>query len=414
MASIVSKTNDDSLVDLEAPSSSGAPPPPTTEVVTTMTINTGASTTASSSAGHHDRQVSDVTFVGDSSSTPHYAPSYTVGDITGLDHDRLAEDDVLRTLEQQQQQQRTSQPGTMLSNNANNRSSRLVLFPELPDESVIDFEEMEEEELKQAESRTKPSEVRGNNDDDDDGAISAPTTPREADPTAAPPIRGRVTLAKTNGLRDLTAQLISAARETNGNNSNNATNNNWNNLVAGERMGMNGATRGTAADRMAEKAAAMFASMGELPQGVTTSNTTTTSSGQPPGRVDDPNNNNNNNRHQRRFRRTIQTSREKLKMNQELFVDYFRPQKKVIGHYWWIRLKFIILPGLITATILFYVGKNPNPPHGQLTGDDSGSRKFVNDKGIVPETASVSWWILFIVRQSVTLSSGTCRASLSP
>ena len=97
-------------------------------------------------------------------------------------------------------------------------------------------------------------------------------------------------------------------------------------------------------------------------------------------------------------------------MNQELFVDYFRPQKKVIGHYWWIRLKFIILPGLAAATILFYAGKNPNPPHGQLSGDDSGTGTFVNDKGIVPETASVSWWILFAVRQSVTLSSGTCDA----
>jgi hypothetical protein len=228
------------------------------------------------------------------------------------------------------------------------------LFPELPDESVIEFED-----------RPLP-------EDEEDDAIRRPV--------------GRSTLTKAQGLRDLTAQLLLTT--TNGDDRNRE-----------QRMGMNNATRGTAADRMADKAVAMFSSTGELPVGVlfddATGQPVRTSSEVPNGT-------------RRKFRKKIQASREKIKMNRELFVDYFRPRKKVIGHYWWVRIKYIIVPGLAAATLLFYVGNNP--PHGKLV-DVNEDGSYLTVGGVKPDKPSISWWILFIVRQVVTLSSGT---SLTP
>jgi len=260
----------------------------------------------------------------------------TVGDIIGTNSEALAENDVIRTLEQQKQA-------------GKNKSTRQVRFPDIPDKSLVEFEEAM----------------------DDEEVIVAPLT---AAKSTSPGRGGGLNMSRSNGLRDLTAQLILTTEENDHNDR--------------ERIGMNAATRGTAADRMADKAVAMFTSMGSLPTSLSPTmaggggpNPTSSDSDQEDAAV-------------RRLRFRFRRTKEKLRMNRELFLDYFRPRKKVIGHYWWIRLKYIIVPGVTAAVILFYAAGNPYPRATKL------------DKNGITASASISWWILFAVRLTVTLSSG--------
>ena len=77
---------------------------------------------------------------------------------------------------------------------------------------------------------------------------------------------------------------------------------------------------------------------------------------------------------------------EKLKEDWDNVYSFFRPQRKHIRSYVKTLVCYIFAPFIGVAAILFYFGSNP------LTGDISGNR------------ASVSWWLLFCVRQVVTLS----------
>lgn len=214
-------------------------------------------------------------------------------------------------------------------------SARSILLPELTDDQGKEFENIP----------------------------SPPMSPREKRP------------APILGLRDLTAQLMVA-------NANRDS----------ERKGLDGATRGTAADRMAETAAILFSSRGSLPDGVPLD-----SNGQPQNTSEQVQTDT-----KRNLRKHFRATRDHIKENKDLFLDFVRPRKKFIWRFWWIRFKFLIFPGLCIAALLFYACGNP--PHGKLTKING---TYVDEEfGTVPQTASVSWWILFIaVRQIITLGS---------
>lgn len=277
----------------------------------------------------HNREVSEVSYA--DMTPPANVARYTVADLTGESKEMLAEDDVLRSLEQE---------------TGKNKSARSILMPELKETDAAAFEKADDAS-------------------DDDPIITA---------------RDHHTSTENHTLRDLTAQLMTANDE-----------------LGKERNGLKNATEGTAAARMADKAAAMFSSMGHLPEGVTLDEKTgkvvkTTE----PVSADT----------KKRFRQQLQESREKFKNNREIFMDYIQPQKKFIRHFWWIRFQYIVFPFTGMAALLFYVFDNP--PHGKLTENDDG--RFVTENGITPDTATTSWWLLFVVRQTTTLSFGTLHA----
>ncbi len=194
--------------------------------------------------------------------------------------------------------------------------------------------------------------------------------------TKSPPISPKGKRSnRVVSLRDLTAQLIIASgdRDT-------------------DRKGCDGATRGTAADRMADTAEIMFSSQGDLPDGIHFD-----VEGRPKIDVEKlPN------EAKGTLRKKFQATRDHIKENKDLFVDFLRPRKKFIWGFWWIRFKFLILPGSCIAALLFYACGNP--PHGKL---NKVNGEYVDEKfGTTPATASVSWWILFIaVRQVITFAS---------
>jgi hypothetical protein len=309
--------NEKADADLEAPEFNPA-------------TNAAASTGRSPLGG----EVSEAPATAEHTPQPPRIP-YTVMDLTGDNRDMLAEDDVIRSIEQLPF--RTS-------------STRQILFPEIAEETVVEFEKQ------------------------DDAAVE------EEDDSNLAPVRR--SLSKTPGLRDLTAQLMTANRAAQMLNSTKSPN-------PEDRTGMDVATRGTAADRMADTAAAMFSSVGELPAGGSVHG----QSGQPGSTSSNASEGT-----RRKFRKQM----EAIKHNRELFVDYISPRKKFIGHYWWFRFKYIIIPGLGVAALLFYaVG---NPPHGILEKNDQG--QFAYENGDLPKSddTSVSWWLLFAVRQVITQS----------
>jgi hypothetical protein len=271
------------------------------------------------------REHSDVTF---EELTP-VTKDYTVEDLQGDHGDLQAEGDVIQAIE-----------GSSLDLQG---SARNILIPELPVDKAAAFE----------------------------NEIPAPMDPSDS----------RSPYIRSNGLRELTALLMTANlnREK-------------------EHKGLDGATRGTAADRMADTAEMLFKSKGELPDGIHIDSNGQPKTGNPASNVVSEA----QAQTKRNAIKRMRIARQHVKENRELFTDFLKPRKKYIGHYWWIRFKYAILPGLGVAALLFYI--LDNPPHGRLVKVDG---KYVDEKfGSVPDTASVSWWFLFIaVRQVVTFSS---------
>jgi hypothetical protein len=76
----------------------------------------------------------------------------------------------------------------------------------------------------------------------------------------------------------------------------------------------------------------------------------------------------------------------KLKHDADYFLNYMEPQTESTRKQFYRSLKFLMLPCLGTAFILYYILDNPpNPPSSE-------------------KAASASWWLLFIgVRQVITL-----------
>ena len=81
---------------------------------------------------------------------------------------------------------------------------------------------------------------------------------------------------------------------------------------------------------------------------------------------------------------------DKLKSEWEVWGAFLRPRRGHIRYYIRTTLLYIVFPLTGIAAILFYLCGNP------------GSRK--NEDGTFEDTASVSWWFLFVVREVVTFS----------
>jgi hypothetical protein len=304
-----------------------------------MMVSNSAHTGASS----HQRITSDITFevspviTQDYTVDPMITQDYTVEDLQGEDKNLQAEGDVIEALERDSLKMRGS--------------ARSILMPQLSDDKAVTFEE--------------------------ETPAPAPMDPTDMEDTPTP--------VERNALRDLTAQLMTHRRETSEVPSN----------------GFDGATRGTAADRMADTAEMLFKSTGELPDGVHIDSEGQPKTGKPGASGRTGSDAGSQTKHN--AMKQMKIVRQKMKNNKELFVDFVQPRKRYIGHFWWVRFKFSILPGAAIAALLFYVFDNP--PHGSFL-KKNGNGDHVDDSGSVPETASVSWWILFIaVRQMLTFSS---------
>jgi hypothetical protein len=176
----------------------------------------------------------------------------------------------------------------------------------------------------------------------------------------------------STSLRDLTTELILANAERDS-----------------DRKGCDGVTRGTASDRMAEAAGLLFSIREKRRKG--------SPSVQPRKSSETVQSEN-----KATNRKRLQATREHIKESRDLFVDFIQPRKRMIFNFWWIRFKWLIVPGTAIAFFLFFV--LDNPPHGKLTLVDG---KYVDPTtGTAPFTASVSWWVLFVaVRQVITFSS---------
>lgn len=83
--------------------------------------------------------------------------------------------------------------------------------------------------------------------------------------------------------------------------------------------------------------------------------------------------------------------------------DFLGPQRKAIFLFFRTLLLYLIFPGISIAVILFYAAGNP--PTGKLTKDAqlvNGTYTNTGGKVIDSDSASASWWFLFVVRQAVT------------
>ena len=82
--------------------------------------------------------------------------------------------------------------------------------------------------------------------------------------------------------------------------------------------------------------------------------------------------------------------------------EFFAPRRKTIFHFLRVVILLVIVPSLGVSALLFYFAGNP--PTG-VVDVKSNSTSLVNESGrpIDPQTASASWWLLFLgVRQVVT------------
>ena len=74
-----------------------------------------------------------------------------------------------------------------------------------------------------------------------------------------------------------------------------------------------------------------------------------------------------------------------IKAELAVFQDFFRPQKETSIRYLKSLLKFVIIPSLCVASLLFYAFENP--PTGKMSP---------NDIAIGKQKASLSWWVIFL------------------
>jgi hypothetical protein len=87
----------------------------------------------------------------------------------------------------------------------------------------------------------------------------------------------------------------------------------------------------------------------------------------------------------------LSSAADTLKDDWEIWSSFFNPRKEHIVAYSKILVLYFGIPFLAVSAILFYAFDNP--PTGKSPDGSPGSR------------ASASWWLLFVVRQSVTLST---------
>lgn len=80
-----------------------------------------------------------------------------------------------------------------------------------------------------------------------------------------------------------------------------------------------------------------------------------------------------------------------LNLNLEIWLAFFRPRKQYMVAYIRRIVFYIILPFVGTAAILFYFFNNPPAADAE--------------NGVTAIGASVSWWLLYVARQCVTLST---------
>ena len=81
---------------------------------------------------------------------------------------------------------------------------------------------------------------------------------------------------------------------------------------------------------------------------------------------------------------------DKLKDDIEIWRSFFRPRQETVWTYVKYVLFYLILPLVGVSAILFYIGNNP------IQGK--------SEDGLPGDKPSISWWLLFVVRQVVTLS----------
>mgnify|MGYP005847558921 CR=1 FL=1 len=87
------------------------------------------------------------------------------------------------------------------------------------------------------------------------------------------------------------------------------------------------------------------------------------------------------------------------------FQDFFAPQKTTIILYFRIVLLYISLPLLGISAVLFYWGGCP--PTGRLAYDGrpvNGTLWNIDGQRVDPDQASISWWLIYVVRLIVTFT----------
>ena len=108
----------------------------------------------------------------------------------------------------------------------------------------------------------------------------------------------------------------------------------------------------------------------------------------------------------RRKRREWQSVRE--------LQDFFEPKKTTIALYFRVAFLYIAAPLIGIAAVLFYVADCP--PTGRLVnnGQPDANGTLLNTEGDVvdPNQASISWWLIFAVRQLVTFTLAKCAEAV--
>eukprot|EP00429_Kryptoperidinium_foliaceum_P005891 CAMPEP_0176010106 /NCGR_PEP_ID=MMETSP0120_2-20121206/4593_1 /TAXON_ID=160619 /ORGANISM="Kryptoperidinium foliaceum, Strain CCMP 1326" /LENGTH=393 /DNA_ID=CAMNT_0017342919 /DNA_START=27 /DNA_END=1205 /DNA_ORIENTATION=+ len=310
------------------------------------------------------------------------AISISVADLTGTHPELLAHDDLFRSLEQQRKERLTKSSKNLALS---------FLVPSLPEDQTEDFLNMSTEQWKSNHPR---EELEDAVDEDDNVEVD------EDEAELTEEVHNQREDKARKSLRSLTAQIITANRALKGMNKN---------------SGLKEATKGTPSDRMAEQAEVIFASTSKkTPDGISFDETgkpvlkrmkplihkeTIAGVSSPSSSVSPTNLT--RKEAKRLLHKTLRAQREEIENNQQLFVDFIRPRKSFLCQYWWIRLKFFVIPGVALAALLYYAFGNP--PHGYLNRQPEGH--FADRDGRIPLTPSASWWILFLVRQVVTHAS---------
>ena len=89
---------------------------------------------------------------------------------------------------------------------------------------------------------------------------------------------------------------------------------------------------------------------------------------------------------------------DRLKEEWDTWKSFFSPRRQHVRKYIRSVIFYLLVPLVGVAAILFYCGGNPRT--GKSSGDDAGER------------ASVSWWLLFAVRQVITFSLALALQSI--
>ena len=87
---------------------------------------------------------------------------------------------------------------------------------------------------------------------------------------------------------------------------------------------------------------------------------------------------------------------DKFKKDLEIWQNFFSPRKDYVFSYMRTVMVYCFIPFIGVAAILFYIGHNPPTGRGEDVAEGDSDK------------ASVSWWLLFCVRQVVTFSTALC------